>query len=116
MFAIHRCPERPEGEGAEVVARQVDLLEDLQVGEGTLVDRLDVRLLEADFLQVVEAKRTEYVFGKLLQIVAIHDEDLKERKMFIHTIFKFQNHFIQNQNSRMEPIQTFQRFFDAISL
>ena len=80
------------------------------------MNRLDVRLLEADFLQVVEAKRTEYVFGKLLQIVSIHDEDLKERKIFIHTIFnlKFQDHLIHNQASRMEPIQTFQRFFDAI--
>ena len=108
--------KRLRREGGEVVARQVDLLEDLQVGEGAFVDRLDVRLLEADLLKVVQAERTEYVFGKLLQIVAIHDEDLKEGKMFIHTIFKFQNHFIQNQNSRMEPIETFQRFVDAISL
>ena len=77
--------KRLRREGGEVVARQVDLLEDLQVGEGALVDRLDVRLLEADFLQVVQAERTEYVFWKLLQIIAIHDEDLKERKMFIHT-------------------------------
>ena len=68
-------------EGGEVVARQVDLLEDLQVGEGAFVDCLDVRLLEADLLKVVQAERTEYVFGKLLQIVAIHDEHLKREKV-----------------------------------
>ena len=68
-------------EGGEVVARQVDLLEDLQVGEGAFVDCLDVRLLEADLLKVVQAERTEYVFGKLLQVVAIHDEHLKREKV-----------------------------------
>ena len=73
--------KRLRREGGEVVARQVDLLEDLQVGEGAFVDRLDVGLLEADLLKVVQAERTEDVFGKLLQIVAIHDEHLKREKV-----------------------------------
>ena len=68
--------KRLRREGGEVVARQVDLLEDLQVGEGALVDCLDVRLFEADLLEVVQPKRAEYVFGKLFQIISIHDEDL----------------------------------------
>ena len=66
-------------EGGEVVARQVDLLEDLQVGEGAFVDRLDVGLLEADLLKVVQAERTEDVFGKLLQVIPIHNQHLKEK-------------------------------------
>ena len=73
--------KRLRREGGEVVARQVDLLEDLQVGEGAFVDCLDVRLLEADLLKVVQAERTEDVFGKLLQIVSIHDEHLKRKKV-----------------------------------
>ena len=43
------------------------------------MDRLDVRVLEADLLQVVQAERAEDVFGKILQIIPIHNQHLKEK-------------------------------------
>ena len=43
---------------------------------------------------MVQAERTEYVFGKLLQIVSIHDEHLKREKV---------NSFLLNSKTIINP-------------
>ena len=57
----------------DVVSLQVDLLQDLQVWEGVLVEGLDVAVLEADRLEVVQSQGAENVLWKLIDVVSIHE-------------------------------------------